>query len=99
MQFSRLFYAYNQPFTATPVVCPRVTPFTVSAVRLSSTQDCWISIGVSPSITAGSTGGPGVGATLLRASTAGESFTIAPGEQVAVVSAGTNGTLSVTEIL
>jgi hypothetical protein len=98
MNFPRLYYAYSQAFTATPAVCPRVSPLTTVAVRISCTQDCWISIGISPAVTSGGSGGAGVGATLIRASTAGEGFMILNGEQIAVVSNGTNGVLSVTEV-
>lgn len=87
----RLGTAYSIPITTTSSTNARVTPTGVLEVRVASTADCYIIIGTGPvaTVAAGS---------LLRPAVVGEVFSIAAGEQVAVVGAAAGGTLNITEM-
>jgi hypothetical protein len=86
-------YAYNLATSATSATASRVTPGGVRNVRLaSSTQDCYVVIGVAPTATQAN------GMLIKYTAGYGEEFGIAQGEQIAAISPGGAGSLNVTEL-
>lgn len=88
----RLGFSYNVPIGAASSTNARVQPVGMMEVRLACTVDCYVTIGTAPAATT-------TGSSLVRASLAGEVFSMAAGEQVAVIAAGgQTGNLNVTEM-
>lgn len=85
-------FSYNTAIGVASVTNGHVTPFGVQTLRLASTADCYVVFGVAPVATV-ATG------MLVRASTAGEDFSVYPGEGVACISGTAGGTLNITEIV
>ena len=87
----RLGFAYSIPVGVASATNARVAPIGVYEVRVAATNDCYIVIGTAP-VSTTATG------TLVRAAVAGEVFSMAAGEQIAVCGGGNGGTLNVTEM-
>ena len=87
----RLGFAYSISVGVSSATNARVAPIGVYEVRVAATNDCYIVIGTNP-VSTTATG------TLVRAAVAGEVFSMAAGEQIAVCSGSGGGTLNVTEM-
>lgn len=86
--------SYSLAIAATATVGTNVVPLGVYNVRLATTADCYVYIGV-PAGGAALTTANGM---LLRSSTVGEPFGCAPGDIVSVIAGAAGGTLNVTEM-
>ena len=87
----RLGFAYSIPIGVASATNARVAPIGVYEVRVASTSDCYITIGTAPVASTATS-------TLVRSAVAGEVFSMAAGEQIAVVGNNGGGTLNVTEM-
>ena len=87
----RQYFSYNAAIGLASVVNARVTPVGINTIRLATTADCYVVIGTTPTATVAA-------GMLIKASTGGENFGIAAGEQVAVISGTAGGTLNITEM-
>jgi hypothetical protein len=87
-------YSYNIATGTASATGTRTTPIGVIALRLCTTQDCFVNVGPGTIVATGSTGN----SMLIRASLPGEIFKANANDQVSVIQSGTAGVLNVTEM-
>lgn len=86
--------SYTIAITTTTTTGTAVVPLGIYNIRLATTADCYVYIGVP----AGATGLTTLNGMLLRSSTVGEPFGAAPGDIVAVIASTAGGSLNATEM-
>ncbi len=81
----------NVAVSTTAAATPSATPTGISAIRIATTVDTYVLF--HPSAVATTSTG-----MLIRASTSGEVFTIAPGDFVSGITSSGTGVMSVSEL-